>query len=349
MSKFRKIKLASAMLCTLLFGGNAGAMKEDVSEGISKNYLFENQKENKKLENRKSGDSDNKLLKYAYYVLGLGKLADEGVGVAQAKSYIGNKKLSPLGKLSIYKNLMARSYRAKTIETMKKLVGESHEKKAGIENFFWKVLAYCGKHYMAFKSIKLGIFDVGVHFEEYLDINEICRRVSIGGEGVPQRVKEYVKAVLGVSVEECDKILVSLVGGEKYYYIAFVKGNVCLKLSPFNESLEFRLSGINEDLVFDSDNYKLDLYDVGDCYIITLPYMERILGVKHDDNYFKKVEPGPDDVAEANKLSYSFYGQIFRDLEEDWKGNTPSGKKFAGNASKIFPGLFEKKLEIIDE
>ena len=115
MSKFRKGRLASAMLCTLLFGGNASAMQKDVSKGISKidklkDNLSKGQTKDKELENRKPDDSGNKLLEYFLYCLGglagVAKLADEGVGIAEAKDYIDyykSQKLSPLGKLSLYK------------------------------------------------------------------------------------------------------------------------------------------------------------------------------------------------------------------------------------------------------
>ena len=69
MSKFRKGRLASAMLCTLLLGGNASAMQKDVSKGISKidklkDNLSKGQTKDKELENRKPDDSGNKLLEY---------------------------------------------------------------------------------------------------------------------------------------------------------------------------------------------------------------------------------------------------------------------------------------------
>ena len=291
MSKFRKSKLASAMLCTLLFGGNAaGAVKKDMSKVISKNDLSTKDKE---LENRKLDDSGNKFLKYALYVLGLAKLADEGVGIAEANEYIKNEKLYPLGKLSIYKNLVARSYRAKTIGTMRKLVDGSNKHKQDIQNFFDKVTKKvydikdngngCAK-----VEGKGNLFDISLAAagKNYLDIKYICRDAGLLTENndpaIPEYVEEYVKAVLRVSVEDCDRILVNVCGSEQYRYIAFVKGNACLKLSHFNNGLDFCLTEVNAKLNFDHDDFKLSLEKGDYGYSITLPYMEHILGVKHD-------------------------------------------------------------------
>lgn len=347
MSKFRKIKLASAMLCTLLFGGNASAMQKDVSKGISKidklkDNLSKGQTKDKELENRKPDDSSNPLLKYVWYVLGGVKLADEGVGVAEAKEYIKNKKFSPLGKLSIYKDLVARSYRAKTVETMRKLVGESNKNKYKIHKFFdkvnKKVYDIRNNEYGCFK-VKENLFDISLAATEkkYLNINDICRDAGLTKDlAIPGYVEEYVKAVLGVPVEECNKILVNVNQNNKY--IAFVKGNVCLKLadSKSEHKSHFTLCGISDEFVFDSGDYELDLDYSNYCFKITLPYMERILGVKHDENYI-------DISTNGNKVkSYSFYGQIFHDLFDDWKGG-----KFEGSVGKIFPDVFPKKEEEI--
>ena len=356
MSKFRKIKLASAMLCTLLFGGNAGAMQKDVSKGISsdklKDNLLKGQTENKELENRKPGDSSNPLLKYVLYVLGFSKLADEGVGVAEVKEYIEHRKHSPLGKLSIYKNLVARSYREKTIETMRNLVAESYKNAENIKNFFDKVVDFVFKFRKKNNFVKVenreNLFDIKVQYSEsnsgldlYLDIRQICVNVGLVDFGVikvPAYVEEYVKAVSGVFVDGCDKILVNVCNDEQYRYIAFVTDNICLKLSPWGKGLKFCLTGISEQLGFDHEDYELDLYEGNNCYAITLPYMEKILGVKHDKNYIN-IKSNSDKIS-----NYSFYGQIFCDLLSYWKDNPK-----LESPSKIFPDLFEKELKIINK
>ena len=358
MSELRKSKLALAMLCTLLFGGNAGAIEKDMSKTISKNDLSTKDKE---LENRKLDDSGNKFLKYALYFLGLGKLVDEGVGIAEANEYIKNEKLYPLGKLSIYKNLVARSYRAKTIETMRKLVGESNKNNERIQNFFNNVVELSKGyksgdiiHTQKINEEKDNVFDIGLKFgkfgiydENNLDIKYIFKGghgyEKLNDEGIPEFIEEYVKAVLGVSVEDCDKILVST--NENNKYIAFVKGNVCLKLaySGLEKRMHFILCGISDQLSFDNGGCSLDLDYGGYCFEITLPYMECVLGMKHDKNYINII----DNNDKVN--SYSFYGQIFRDLFNDWKGDTPSGIEFMGQADKIFPDLFEKEFKLIKE
>ena len=352
MNKFRKIKLASAMLCTLLFGGNAGAMQKYVSKGISsdklKDDLLKGQTENKELENRKPGDSDNKLLEYILCVLVGVKLADEGVGAAEAKEYIEHRELSPLGKLSIYKNLVARSYRAKTIGTMRNLVDKSRKNAENIEKFSNGVISNVAKvknNKNGCAKVRNNLFDISLAAagNNYLDIKSVCYNAGLTKNDkpeIPEYVEEYVKAVLGVSVEQCDKILVEL---NKYNrYIAFVRGNICLKLSLSDGGIGFLLTGISEQLDFDDGDYELDLYEGNNCYAISLPYMEKILGVKHDEHYIN-IKGNTDKIN-----NYSFYGQIFRDLFNDWKGNTPSGKEFMGQADKIFPDLFPKKEELIE-
>ena len=348
MSKFRKSRVASAMLCTLLFGGNASAVQKDMSKVISKNDLSTKGKE---LENRKPDDSGNPLLKYFLYFLegaaSVAKLADEGVGIAEANEYIKNEKLYPLGKLSIYKNLVARSYRAKTIETMRKLVDGSNKHKQDIQNFFDKVtkgVSEIKDNKDGCVKVKENLFDISLAAagEKYLSIQEICRGVGLTEDkslAIPEYVEEYVKAVLGVSVEDCDKILVSLVGDKQYHYIAFVKDNVCLKLSPLNDKLDFCLTGVNKNLIFDHDDFRLSLHEDGYGYSITLPYMEHILGVKHDEDYRTIKDNG-------DKGSYSFYGRVFRDLSEDWVGMY---SKPLGFASKVFPDLFPKPVKVVQK
>ena len=346
MSKFRKGRLASAMLCTLLLGGNAGAIKKDMSKTISKNDLSTKDKE---LENRKSDDSGNKLLEYFLYCLGglagVAKLADEGVGIAEAKDYIDyykSQKLSPLGKLSLYKFAMAKYYKTKTIGTMRNLVAESNKNKCKIHNFFNKVtekvyeIKY-NKH--GCFRVKENLFDISlaVAGDNYLNIKYICRDAGLTEDknpAIPEYVEEYVKAVLGVSVEQCDRILVNVCDDKLYRHIAFVKGNVCLRLRPFglSDKLEFCLTCLNKELGFVGDDYALDLYDNSYCYSVALPYMERILGVKRDKNYIG--------ILNGEVGRYSFYGQIFHDLYDYWKG---MNDHYDGSVRQIFPDLFAEK------
>ena len=353
MSKFRKGRLASAMLCTLLFGGNASAMQKDVSKGISKidklkDNLSKGQTKDKELENRKPDDSGNKLLEYFLYCLGglagVAKLADEGVGVAQAKNYIENEKLSPLGELSLCKFAMAKYYKTKTIGTMRNLVAESNKNKYKIHKFFNEVTKeVCeikdNENGCAKVEGKKNLFDISlaVAGDNYLNIKYICRNAGLTEDknpAIPEYVEEYVKAVLGVSVEQCDRILVNVCDDKLCRHIAFVKGNVCLRLRPFgSDTLEFCLTCLNKELGFVGDDYALDLYDNSYCYSVALPYMERILGVKRDKNYIGILNG-------YNVGRYSFYGQIFHDLYDYWKNMNCN---FDGSVRRIFPDLFAEK------
>ena len=317
MSKFRKSRLSSAMLCTLLFGGNAaGAIKKDMSKVISKNDLSTKDKE---LENRKPDDSGNKFLKYALYFLGLGKLADEGVGFAEAKDYIDfakSRKLSPLGKLSIYKNLVARSYKTKTIETMRNLVAESYKNAEGIKQVFDGITEFLTQHPQGTKKVegRDNVFDVTCGGKD-VDIKGIFDNIET--DLVFESLSNYVKAVLGVSVEQCDKILVNLNQNNKY--IAFVKDNVCLNLTKDKEKIRFMLCTVKNNSPESWEDYSLHL---DSCYSVTRRYMFNILGIKNVDGY-------------------SFYGLTF-----DWL----YGKFYQckNKADAIFPDLFSKKEELIE-
>ena len=325
MNKFRKSKLASAMLCTLLLGGNASAMQKDVSEGISsdklKDNLLKGQTENKELENKKPGDSSDPLLKYALYFLGIVKLADEGVGFAQAKNYIVNTKFSPLGKSSLYKFAMAKYYEAKTIGTMRNLVAESHKNAEGIGRVFDGINKFLTKYSHAIKKVlgKDNIFDVT--YGKGVDIKIIFNDIKANFDF--ESLSNYVKAVLGVSVEECDKILVNVNQDNKY--IAFVKDNVCLNLTKDNEGIIcFNLCGMKNNL---PDQEWPSSLTLDNRYSMTSPYVLHILGIKY-------VGGGDFGCYFCDKILSDIYGYII---------------KFQNDASKLFPDLFPKPVKVIQK
>ena len=323
MSKFRKGRLASAMLCTLLLGGNASAMQKDVSKGISsyklKDNLSKGQTKDKDLENRKPGDSDNKLLEGVLYVLVGVKLADEGVGFAQAKDYIGNKKLSPLGKLSLCKFAMTKYCETKTIGTMRNLVAESRKNAEGIKKFFDGVINKVSElkdNKNGCVKVRENIFDISLAAagKQYLNIKEICRDAGlIEGKdpAIPEYLEKYVKAVLGVSVEQCDKILVNVNQNNKY--IAFVKDDVCLNLTEGKGKIRFTLCEMRNG--WPEGWYGYSLY-LDSCYSVTILYMGHILGIKNVGDL------------------YSFYDLIFSRLYLEFN-------RCGNKADKVFPELFK--------
>ena len=314
MSKFRKGRLASAMLCTLLFGGNASAMQKDVSKGISKkDNLSKGQTKDKESENRKPDDSSNPLLKYVLYVLGFGKLADEGVGIAEAKDYIDyykSQKLSPLGKLSLYKFAMAKYYKTKTIGTMRNLVAESYKNAEGIKQVFDGITGFLIQYEFEGKD---GIFNVTCSDDSF-DIKAICDSIEANFDF--GSLSNYVKAVLGVSVEQCDKILVNLNQNNKY--IAFVKDNVCLNLTKYRGEFRFMLCTVKNNSP-ENCGYLLCL---DNCYVAKR-YLLHILGME-------------------DKSTYSFYDRIFGRVYGEFY-------RCQNEADKVFPELFKKELKLIKE
>ena len=257
---------------------------------------------------------------------------------------IENEKLSPLGELSLCKFAMAKYYKTKTIGTMRNLVAESNKNKYKIRKFFNEVTKeVCeikdNENGCAKVEGKKNLFDISLTAagNDYLDIKYICRNAGLTEDknpAIPEYVEEYVKAVLGVSVEQCDRILVNVCDDKLCRHIAFVKGNVCLRLRPFgSDTLEFCLTCLNKELGFVGDDYALDLYDNSYCYSVALPYMERILGVKRDKNYIGILNG-------YNVGRYSFYGQIFHDLYDYWKN---MNYNFDGSVRRIFPDLFAEK------
>lgn len=133
-----------------------------------------------------------------------------------------------------------------------------------------------------------------------------------------------MKAVLGVSVEQCDKILVN--SNQNNKYIAFVKDNVCLKLTEDEEDEEaekkirFMLCTVKNNSPESWGDYSLCL---DSCYSVTQRYMFNILGIK--------------DVG-----MHSFYDLIFaRCYSEFYLCNN--------EAYNVFPKLFKEKNEIKEE
>ena len=201
---------------------------------------------------------------------------------------------------------------------MRNLVAESYKNAEGIKQVFDGITEFLTQHPQDTKKVEGedNVFDVTCS-DEGVDIKKIFDYIYTNPDLVFVPLSDYLKAVLGVSVEQCDKIFVNL---NPYIrnYIAFVKDNVCLKLMKHEEKIRFMLCSNSPAEIWESYSLCLD-----SCYSVTRRYMLNILGIK--------------DVG-----GYRFYDRIFARFYNEFD-------RCQNEADKVFPELLKKELKLIEE
>ena len=131
MSKFRKSRLASAMLCTLLFGGNAaGAMRENISK---ENAILKLKDRSEKCMSRIFGDiflgsmiifeGFNEKASYDDVVREMESDEKKNEKNIKLEGNDANEKSSILGKYSLYKYFFVKNFRNEISSYLSSLVG----------------------------------------------------------------------------------------------------------------------------------------------------------------------------------------------------------------------------------
>ena len=187
MSKFRKSRLASAMLCTLLFGGNAaGAMRENISK---ENAILKLKDRSEKCMSRIFGDiflgsmiifeGFNEKASYDDVVREMESDEKKNEKNIKLEGNDANEKSSILGKYSLYKYFFVKNFRNEISSYLSSLVG-----------VFTDVLTY------------IGLRNV---------LNKICKSEDMQGELINSNDLEQL------DILSFDKIANTVFGADKMF------------------------------------------------------------------------------------------------------------------------------------